>query len=797
MSQVDELLQENRALRERLSRLSEAHLRINESLDLDTVLQGVLDSARALIQARYGVITLSDDSGRNWRFFSSGIASEQAKRLWNIEEGKQVYGYLSTVEQPLRVPDLLGFIRSVGLPEPRLPVDISLEAPLLVVPILHRGEQHGHFFIADKEGAKEFTQDDEDTLVMFVSQAAMVMSNSRRYRDEQRARTNLETLIETSPIGVVVLDGRSGTLISSNREALRIMDKIGKQGASAERFLTSVTLQRADGRLVSLEDLSVAEALSTGETVRAEEVVFRGPGGLSVTALINATPILSGEGELETFVVTIQDMTPLEELEQRRAEFLGMVSHELRTPLATVRGSVSTLLDDPSDLHPTEMRQFHRIIWEQTDRMRVLIADLLDVAHIETGTLPVSSEPTDVAVLTGDAGNAFRIGGYRHSLQFDIPADMPWVMADRARIVQVLGNLLTNAARHSPETTTIGVSAARVGHYVSISVSDEGSGISAASFHQLFRKFSRISGDEREGDTGLGLAVCKGIVEAHGGRIRAESDGPGRGARFTFTLPTIEEAGFVSPPASTQATTQLSRKPSRESVRVLAVDDDPQALRYIRDTLVKEGYSVVATGDPEEVLHLLADERPDIVLLDLMLPGIDGIELMKDITNERDVPVIFVSAYGQDNLIARAFEMGADDYVVKPFSQTELVARIHAALRRRATAEPPVPYVIGDLTIDYAERLVTVAGVPVSMTAIQYRLLFELSANAGRILTHKQLLRRVWDSDDDSDIRPIRTAISAIRSKLGDDADDPTYIFTELGVGYKMSRADASAMNGR
>ena len=187
---------------------------------------------------------------------------------------------------------------------------------------------------------------------------------------------------------------------------------------------------------------------------------------------------------------------------------------------------------------------------------------------------------------------------------------------------------------------------------------------------------------------------------------------------------------------------------------------------------------------------MLAEERPEVVLLDLMLPGVDGIDLMNAIIDERDVPVIFVSAYGQDNLIARAFEMGADDYVVKPFSSTELIARIQAALRRRKTVEPPTPYVVGDLTIDYAERLVTVVGFPVSMTAIQYRLLFELSANAGRVLTYKQLLRRVWDSDDDSDIRPIRTAISSIRGKLGDNADDPTYIFTELGVGYKMPRAD-------
>ena len=152
--------------------------------------------------------------------------------------------------------------------------------------------------------------------------------------------------------------------------------------------------------------------------------------------------------------------------------------------------------------------------------------------------------------------------------------------------------------------------------------------------------------------------------------------------------------------------------------------------------------------------------------------------------------MIFVSAYGQDQLVARAFEMGADDYVVKPFSPTELVARIGAALRRRATSEPSVPYVWGDLTIDYAERLVTLRGNPVDLTAIQYRLLVELSMNAGRVVTYENILRRVWGSYGDGDVRPIRTAISAIRSKLGDDADNPTYILTELRIGYKMPKSD-------
>ena len=795
MNQSEEREREIAELRDRLSRLSAASLRINESLDFDTVLQGVLDSARSLTEARYGVITLLDDSGRIADFLSSGMTAEEARLLWELPGGMRLFEYLGSAREPLRLQDLLGHVRSLGLPEFRPPLAVGPVVPFMAAPVIHRGELAGHLYVAEKEGGREFTPEDEETLVMFASQAALVIANARRHREEQRARAGLETLIDTSPVGVAVFDARTGAPVSFNREAVRIIQSLRTPDSPPEQILEALTVRRADGREVSLVEFPFAQLLSAGETVRAEEIVMQTPDGRSVTALVNATPIRSEDGEVESFVVTLQDMTALEELERLRAEFLAMVSHELRMPLSSIKGSAATVLGAPSSLDPAEAVQFFRIIDTQADRMHDLIGGLLDVARIETGTLPVNPEPSDAASLVDEAKSAFLSGGEGSNLRIDLPPDLPWVMADRRRIVQVLGNLLSNSARHSPEGSPIRVTAVQEGVHVAVSVADEGRGVSADLLPHLFRKFSRIDGGDRGSGvagSGLGLAICKGIVEAHGGRIWAESDGPGLGARFTFTIPVAEGEGTGG--AGTPAPPSVrSRRASREQARILAVDDDPQALRYVRDALSKAGYLPIVTGDPQDVPRLMEEEKPHLVLLDLMLPGSDGIDLMKDILETADVPVIFLSVYGREEVIARAFDMGAADYVVKPFSPTELAARIRAALRKRAAPGwpgPPGPYLLGDLSIDYAERRVTLAGRPVQVTATEYELLYRLSAAAGRVLTHDQLLQAVWGPERTGEPGLVRNVVKRLRRKLRDDADNPTYVFTEPRVGYRMAKAE-------
>ena len=780
MTDHDQTAAENAALRARISALSAASLRISASLDLETVLNEVVESARALTGARYGAIATIDEAGAPQDFVTSGFTAEEHRNMEEWPDGPRLFEFFRDLPGPLRIPDLPAYVRSLGFsPDDRLPSKTFQGTPMR-----HRGVHVGNFYLVEKEGGEAFTDEDEEILVLFASQAATAIANARTYRAERRARADLEALIETSPVGVVVFEARTGALVSLNREARRIVKSLCDPGQSAEQLLGVITCRRADGREVALDrlPLALARALSSAETVRAEEVVLSVPDGRSVTTLINATPIHDPDDALASVVVTLQDLAPLQEIERMRAEFLGMVSHELRAPLTSIKGSAATALRSARLVGPAEVAQFFRIIDEQADRMDSLIGDLLDAGRIDTGTLSVAPQPSDVAVLVDQARGTFVSGGGRHTVRIDLPPDLPRVMADRQRLVQVLNNLLANAARQSPDSAPIRIAAEHEGLHVAVSVSDEGRGIAPDQLGQLFRKYT--TGVDRKGGlgNGLGLAICKGLVEAQGGRIRAESGGVGLGARFTFTIPVDAESGASPAPARPGPPGHAP-----DAVPILVVDDDPETLRHLRDTLAEAGYAPLVTGDPGELARLIRAEKPQLVLLDLMLPGTDGVELMQTVPELADLPVIFISGYGRDETIARALEAGADDYVVKPFSPTELTARIRAALRRRSN---PAPFVLGELAIDYERRRVSVAGRPVTLTATEYELLRVLAQGAGRVVTHEALLRQVWGGRNIGDPKRVRAYVKRLRHRLGDDAADPTYIVNERGVGYRMPRPD-------
>ena len=735
-----------------------------------------MDSARELTGARFGIITTVDETAQAQDFVTSGFTAAEHLRMEQWEDGPRLFEHFRDLKGVVRLDDLPAYVRSLGFSD-----DVVPSNNFQGTPMRHRGVHVGNFFLAEKQGGDAFTDGDEEVLVLFASQAAAAIANARTFRGEQRARADLEALVETCPIGVVVFDAKTGEPSSFNREAARIVEGLMLPDRSLEHLLETITCRRSDGREVSLGEFPIAQAFVDAETVRVEEVELSVPDGRSVTTLINATPIRTGQDEVVSVVITMQDLAPLQELDRMRSEFLSTVSHELRTPLAAIKGSTTSVLSTLPAMDPVEAEQFFRVIDEQADNMRGLIGDLLVAGRIDTGTLSVSLETGEVAEMVEQARTAFLRGGSAHTILIDLPRDIPPVTADRQRIVQVLNNLLSNAARHSPRSSPIRIAAVRDGLHVAITVSDEGRGVPEALLPHLFRKYTNRGDDETRGirGSGLGLSICKGLVEAHGGRIWAASAGPGQGAQFTFTIPIAErDTG-----GKTRARSSLPDA-ATERVPILVVDDDPHTLRFVRDVLQRAGYSPIVTAEHRNISLIIKREKPHLILLDLMLSGADGIDLMESVPEMADVPVIFISAYGRDETIARALESGATDYLVKPFSPTELSARIRAALRQRPE---PERFVLGELVIEYDRRRVTVDGLRVRLTATEYALLNILSVNAGRVVTYDALIRQMWSAPNRGDADRVRTFVKQVRRKLGDDPARPTYILNERAVGYRMA----------
>jgi len=223
---------------------------------------------------------------------------------------------------------------------------------------------------------------------------------------------------------------------------------------------------------------------------------------------------------------------------------------------------------------------------------------------------------------------------------------------------------------------------------------------------------------------------------------------------------------------------------------VLVVDDDVHILRMMQHILELEGYRVITTSDGKAALNVLNEEIPDMVLLDIMLPGMDGYKVCQRIREFSQLPIIMVTAKGNDEEKVQGLDAGADDYLTKPFSSNELVARVRAVLRRtKLWDEHPEPaFYSHTLTIDFAGHRVTLGSQEVNLTATEYRLLSYLARNAGRVITPDQILDRVWGKEYDGETHLLQVNMARLRQKLGDRAKKPRYILTKPGIGYMMEK---------
>jgi signal transduction histidine kinase/CheY-like chemotaxis protein len=358
------------------------------------------------------------------------------------------------------------------------------------------------------------------------------------------------------------------------------------------------------------------------------------------------------------------------EANRAKDEFLATLSHELRNPLGAIANAVAAL-ERRGSAEETAAR-LRQIIHRQTHHLTRLVDDLLDVARAAAGKVALSRQPLDLSELVGGAVRALRASGRARQHRVTLRAESVVVSADSTRLAQVVTNMLDNAIKFTPSGGTVDVEVTREGQDAVLRVTDTGIGIAPDMLPRVFELFAQAEQpiDRGAGGLGIGLTLSRRLVELHGGTISAASDGPGRGAQFTVRLPLGAPA--TPPPAPAAPGPERAR-------RILIVEDNDDARESLRLLLESLGHRVTEAAEGQRALALALHHRPEVVLIDLGLPGLDGYALARALRESaigKTITLIAVTGYGQLDDRRRSKEAGFDAHLVKPVAQGLLASLI-------------------------------------------------------------------------------------------------------------------------
>jgi PAS domain S-box-containing protein len=500
---------------------------------------------------------------------------------------------------------------------------------VLIAPLVAGGHTYG-LFIVFVSRASLFAADDLAVLGVLADQAALAIQGRQLLEESARERSTLAAIMSSMHEGLVVMDEDTVIRYCNSRTAeLLGIDQRTLLGTQAKLALALV-----QARMVAADSVIAQwrRALSNPEIHATLEIELSGP-SRSLQAEVFAVADPSGNNR--GVGVVLRDVTTERDLVRTKDELVSVVSHELRTPLASVVGFAELLRT--RQLKEPQRQQFLTVILEEGRRLTSLINDFLDLQRMESGRQEIAPRPTPLLELLKQCAAAAGEDGAR-PIELEVGAGLPEVRADADRIQQVVTNLLSNARKYSPAGGSVKVSAREADGQVIVAVQDHGLGLPPEALPHLFEKFYRVDNSDRRSitGTGLGLAISRKIIEAHGGRIWAESDGLGQGSRFSFSLPVAD-----------------ARNTSGD---VLIVEDDAGFARLLEAELATRGLSAVWVASAEEANEQLEIETPQAVVLDLLLPGLQGEAFLQSLRQRSgsSPPVIVVT--------------------VKDLSQTERVA---------------------------------------------------------------------------------------------------------------------------
>jgi signal transduction histidine kinase/CheY-like chemotaxis protein len=506
---------------------------------------------------------------------------------------------------------------------------------------------------------------------------------AERYRDEENKR--LVTLFEQAPGIIAVLRGPEHVFEITNESYMQLIGRSDLVGKSAREALPEVEGQ---GFFELLDNVYQSGTPFVGHSVPLD--VARAPGAPLERRYLDFIyqPIRDPAGEVVGIFVEGSDVTIRKQVEdelraanRQKDQFLAMLAHELRNPLAPITTAAQLL--KMGTLDAKAIRNASEIIARQAEHMTDLVNDLLDVSRVTRGLVTLDKEELDVnAVVTGALEQVRPlIESRRHSLTMQLSGEPVHVLGDRTRLVQVLSNILNNAAKYTPTGGQIVLRVTAPDDEVVVTVSDNGVGIEPDVLPYIFELFTQAerTPDRSQGGLGIGLALVKSLVALHGGSVDARSEAPGKGSEFEIRLPRLD-AGVPVPVADGGEASAARAQP----LRVIVVDDNQDAAQMLATLLEVQGHVVSVEYDGRGALLRARIERPHVMLLDIGLPDTDGYALarqLRAIPELRGLTLIALTGYGQEADRRLAEEAGFDHHLVKPADLAQ-VSTILASVQR-------------------------------------------------------------------------------------------------------------------
>jgi PAS domain S-box-containing protein len=655
---------------------------IATSLELDRVVRSALEGAIKSTGADTGVLFILDrESGRlfPWASVEWEVGPLRPESL--PEDWTQAWR-----DEP--VPPI-GDIAALPSADWKDTLQVpSTVAGLIIAPIVTNGELYG-LLVLGTQRINHFTADDVNVVKAITTQVAGVSENAEIYRlincqaqqlggmlrHQQEEASKSQAILESIADGVVV-NNSYGNVILMNPAAERILRTPRDEVLNTDvRYLVEAFNDPGRTTAMAAIDQILAQANAPTEIKVASSTLEMD--GQVINALM--APVVARHDEFLGVVTIFRDITKEVEADQAKSEFISTVSHELRTPMTAIKGYTDLLSGGAVGPLNDNQKHFLSVIKNNTDRLIALINDLLDISRIETGRIRFEPAPVKVGEIIADVVEAMaaRAQARGLALTYEVDAGLPEVMGDRGRLYQVLTNLVGNAINYTPEGS-ITVEATIAGTAVQVSIRDTGVGIAPEDMSHIFDRFYRADDPvvQEASGTGLGLPIVKMFVEMHGGRVWVDSK-RGEGSTFTFILPVSGaelEPKVHGPLAST---------PSPITARtVLVVDDDPDIAQLVRMQLENNGYRVLTASRGHKALNIAKEEKVDLIVLDRLLPEMDGLEVLDRLKSDpatSKIPIIMLTIVEDDG---EAMARGASAYLVKPVNERLLLEQVDTVLTR-------------------------------------------------------------------------------------------------------------------